>query len=72
MEERTSKKLLFEPIEVSEDMLNSIKLKIFWNKKGSTTIDKKDYTISDKNDLVDKIDKKVSTEMRPLIFTMIF
>ena len=72
MEERTSKKLLFEPIEVSEDMLNSIKLKIFWNKKWSTTIDKKDYTISDKNDLVDKIDKKVSTEMRPLIFTMIF
>ena len=72
MEERTSKKLLFEPIEVSEDMLNSIKLKIFWNKKWSTTTDKKDCTISDKNDLVDKIDKKVSTEMRLLIFTMIF
>ena len=37
----------------------------------STTIEKKQYTLSDINDLANKILKKVSAEMRLLIFTMI-
>ena len=61
----------FESIEVSKDMLDSIKSKIYRNKKLTTTIDKKKYTMSDIIDLVNKIEKKVSTEMRLLIFTMI-
>ena len=55
---RTSEKSFLEPIEVSEDMLNSIKLKIFRNKKLTPTIDKKQYTMSDINDLVTKIEEK--------------
>ena len=61
----------FEPIEVSKDMLDSIKSKIYRNKKLTTTIDKKQYTMSDIIDLVNKTEKKVSTEMRLLIFKMI-
>ena len=57
---------------MSKDKLDSIKLQILRNKNLSTTIDKKQYTLSDINDLVNKIDKKkVSTERRLLIFTMI-
>ena len=52
-------------------MLDSIKSKIYRNKKLTTTIEKKQYTMSDIIDLVNKIEKKVSTEMRLLIFTMI-
>ena len=58
IEGRTSEKSLFEPKKVSEDTLNSIKLKISRNKKLTTTIDKKQYTMSDINDLVSKIDKE--------------
>ena len=57
---------------MSKDKLDSIKLQILRNKNLSTLIDKKQYTLSDINDLVNKIDKKkVSTERRLLIFTMI-
>ena len=61
----------FESIEVSKDMLDSIKPKIYRNNKLTTTIDKKQYTMSDIIDLVNKTEKKVSTEMRLLIFKMI-
>ena len=56
---------------MSKDKLDSIKLQILRNKNLSTTIDKKQYTLSDINDLANKIHKKVSAEMRLLIFTMI-
>ena len=49
---------VFEPIEVSKDKLDSIKLNIFRNKNLSTTIDKERYTLSDKNYLVNKIESK--------------
>ena len=42
---------------MSEDRFNCIKLKINWNKKLSTTIDNKRYTLDDVNDLVNKIAK---------------
>ena len=48
----------FEPIEVSKDKLDSIKLKIFGNKNLSTTIDKERYTQSDVNGLLNKISSK--------------
>ena len=57
-EKSTPEKSFFKPIEVSKDKLNSIKLKILRNKKLSTTIDNKQYTLSDVNDLVNKIDSK--------------
>ena len=41
---------------MSKAKLNSTKLKILRNKKLTTTIDKKQYMISDINDLVNKID----------------
>ena len=44
---------------MSKDKLDSIKLQILRNKNLSTTIDKKQYTLSDINDLVNKIDKKI-------------
>ena len=43
---------------MSKGKLDSIKLKIFRHKKLGTTIDKNQYTLSDINDLVNKIDKK--------------
>ena len=49
---------VFEPIEVSKDKLDSIKLKVFRNKKLVTSIDKERYTLSDVNDLVNKIERK--------------
>ena len=58
IEKITPEKSCFEPIEVSKDKLNRIKLKIFRNKKLTTTIDKTQYTLSDLNDLVNKIDSK--------------
>ena len=48
----------FEPIEVSKDKLDSIKLKIFGDKNLSTTIDKERYTQSDVNGLLNKISSK--------------
>ena len=45
-------------MEVSEDRLNFIKLKIDKNKSLSTMIDKKIYTLNDVNELVNKIVKK--------------
>ena len=41
---------------MSKAKLNSTKLKILRNKKLTTTIDKKQYMISDINDFVNKID----------------
>ena len=61
IEKSTRKKAeesVFEPIEVSKDKLDSIKLNIFRNKNLSTTIDKERYTLSDKNYLVNKIESK--------------
>ena len=58
IEKSTPEKSFFEPIEVSKDKLNSIKLKILRNKKLTTTIDKTQNTLSDINDLVNKIDSK--------------
>ena len=55
---KKSRKSFFELIEVSKDKLYSIKLKIFRNKKLTTTIDKDQYTTSDINDLMNKIDSK--------------
>ena len=43
---------------MSKDKLDSIKLKIFRNKKLATMIYKKQYLISDINNLVNKIDSK--------------
>ena len=43
---------------MSKDKLDSIKLKIFRNKKLATMIYKKQYLISDINNLVNKIDIK--------------
>ena len=56
---------------MSKDKLDSMKSEIYRNKKWTTTIDKKQTTMSDIDGLVNKIEKKVSTEMRLLIFTMI-
>ena len=58
IEKITPEKSCFEPIEVSKDKLNRIKLKIFRNKKLTTAIDKTQYTLSDINDLVNKIGSK--------------
>ena len=58
IEKSTPEKSFFEPTEVSKDKLNSIKIKILRNKKLTTTIDKTQYTLSDINDLVNKIDSK--------------
>ena len=52
IEKSTPEKSFFERTEVSKDKLNSIELKILRNKKLTTTIDKKQYTMSDINDLV--------------------
>ena len=52
IEKSTPEKSFFEQAEVSKDKLNSIELKILRNKKLTTTIDKKQYTMSDINDLV--------------------
>ena len=41
-------------VQVSEDRFNLMKLKINKNKKLSTTIDKKSYTLNDVNELVNK------------------
>ena len=43
---------------MSKDKLDSIKLKVFRNKKLVTSIDKERYTLSDVNDLVNKIERK--------------
>ena len=55
---KTPEKSVFEPIKVSKDKLDIIKPNILRNKKLSTTIDKKQYTLSDVNDLVNKIYRK--------------
>ena len=48
---------------MSKDKIDSIKLKFSGNKILSTTIDKERYTLSDVNDLVNKIDNKsISTD----------
>ena len=48
---------------MSKDKIDSIKLKFSGNKILSTTIDKERYTLSDVNDLVNKIDSKsISTD----------
>ena len=48
---------------MSKDKIDSIKLKFSGNKILSTTIDKERYTLSDINDLVNKIDNKsISTD----------
>ena len=52
IEKSSPEKSFFERTEVSKDKLNSIELKILRNKKLTTTIDKKQYTMSDINDLV--------------------
>ena len=50
-------------MKVSKDKIDSIKLKFSGNKILSTTIDKERYTLSDVNDLVNKIDSKsISTD----------
>ena len=50
-------------MKVSKDKIDSIKLKFSGNKILSTTIDKERYTLSDVNDLVNKIDNKsISTD----------
>ena len=52
---------------MSKDKLDCIKLKILRNKKLSTTIEKKQYTLSDINDLVNKIEKKTITRNKATI-----
>ena len=48
---------------MSKDKIDSTKLKFSGNKNLSTTIDKERYTLSDVNDLVNKIDSKsISTD----------
>ena len=48
---------------MSKDKIDSIKLKFSGNKILSTTIGKERYTLSDVNDLVNKIDNKsISTD----------
>ena len=46
-------------VQLSEDRFNFIKLKINKNKKRSTTIDKKIYTLNDVKELVNKRKKKI-------------
>ena len=47
-------------VQVSEDRFNFIKFKINKNKKLSTTIDKKNYTLNDVKELVNKrAEKKI-------------
>ena len=47
-------------MQVSEDRFNFIKLQINKNKKLSTTIDKKNYTLNDVKELVHKrAEKKI-------------
>ena len=47
-------------MQVSEDRFNFIKFKINKNKKLSTTIDKKNYTLNDVKELVNKrAEKKI-------------
>ena len=48
----------FEPLKVSKDKLDNIKLKTFRNKNLSTTIGKERYVLSDVNDLVNKTESK--------------
>ena len=48
----------FEPLKVSKDKLDNIKLKTFRNKNLSTTIGKERYALSDVNDLVNKTESK--------------
>ena len=48
---------------MSKDKLDSIKLKAFRNKNLSTTIDKERYTLSDVNDLVNKIHSNSNDEV---------
>ena len=55
---RKTEESVFEPIEVSVDKLDNTKLKILRNKNLSTTISTRRYTLSDINDLVNKIDSK--------------
>ena len=55
---RKTEESVFEPIEVSVDKLDNAKLKILRNKNLSTTISTRRYTLSDINDLVNKIDSK--------------
>ena len=48
---------------MSKDKIDSVKLKFSGNKNLNTTIDEERYTLSDVNDLVNKIDSKsISTD----------
>ena len=61
IEKSVPEESVFEPIKVSKDKLDSIKIKILRNKKISTTIEKKN-TLSDVNSSVNKIDRKRNSE----------
>ena len=52
--EQKSDQSIPKQVQVSEDRFNLMKLKINKNKKLSTTIDKKSYTLNDVNELVNK------------------
>ena len=54
-----------------EEKINLIKQIINENKSLGTTINNKRYTLNDADDLVNKIEKKRLTRIRPLIFTII-
>ena len=58
-------------VKVSEEKINLIKQIIDENKSLGTTINNKRYTLNDADDLVNKIEKKRLTRIRPLIFTII-